>query len=113
MYGGSTPSRQSHDGDDTSKLDSQDFSGIDLGLKLDQAGQVIVNIPDHNSDLESIVGRRESTTGRRSLSGFPRDKSLDPIEADFPPMDLDLGLDLPEPELEDVRPRRESRSESQ
>jgi cohesin complex subunit SCC1 len=95
IYGGSTPSRQSQDGDDTSKLDSQDFRPIDLELGLDNAEV----IPDNVSDLLPITGRRQSTAGRRSMSGLrdSRDKSIDPNFGmeDFPEMpELDLNLDI-------------------
>jgi cohesin complex subunit SCC1 len=99
IYGGSTPSRQSQDRDDvTSKLDSNDFSGIDLD---------IIDIPE---PVE--VARRETTPRSNRSSLVPRGgKSLEP---DFPEDnvfgDTDLQLDdVPLPELTN-RERRESMS---
>lgn len=107
IYGGSTPSRQSHDGDHTSKLDSHDFSGIDLQLDLDN------DVPAPNPDFGTPeAGRRDATpVSHRSFSQFragSRDKSADigPAET-FEEIDLNLDLDLPEmPELDGQRSRR-------
>jgi len=100
IYGGSTPSRQSQDRDDiTSKLDSHDFSGIDLGFDIP--------IPPVD-DIE--VARRNSTprsTDRYSFGGRGS-KSLEPdTQANIFPDDVDLGLDdVPLPEMD--RRSRES-----
>ena len=108
IYGGSTPSRQSHDGDHTSKLDSHHFSGIDLQLDLDN------DVPVPNNDYGTPeVGRRDSSPFRqRSLSQFrgaSRDKSA-PAET-FEPIDLQLDLVIPTmPDLDDVRSRRACKS---
>lgn len=99
IYGGSTPSRQSHDGDNTSKLDSQDFSGIDLQLDLDN--------PDMGTP--EIARRNTTPQSHRSFSQFragSRDKSL---TRDMGGLDtfepIDLGLDLDMPALPDLEPR--------
>lgn len=110
IYGGSTPSRQSADGDNTSKLDSQDFQQIDLGLDLDNP----VPASPRFSMGTPEVGRRNSTPrSNRSFSQFrqgSRDKSIGRDlggPESFEQIDLNLDLDdYTVPEL-DVRERRE------
>lgn len=109
IYGGSTPSRQSQDGDHTSKLDSHDFSGIDLQLDIDNDSSA------RNADFGTPeAGRRDATpVSHRSFSQFrggSRDKSIDIAPGEtFEEVDLGLDLDLPTmPEL-DSRSRRACR----
>ena len=110
IYGGSTPSRQSQDGDNTSKLDSQDFQQIDLGLNLDDPASFSPRLSMGTPE----VGRRNSTPrSHRSFSQFrhgSRDKSVSRDvggQEPFEQIDLDLGLDdYVVPDLED-RARRD------
>ena len=91
IYGGSTASRQSSQDLDTSHLDSNDFSGVDLDLRLD------------DFDSNSVeMGRNAATPmsfERRSMS--VRGKSVDAPsirsgDITFEP-GFDLGLNFDEP----------------
>jgi cohesin complex subunit SCC1 len=110
LYGGSTPSRQSVEGD-TSHLDSHEYSGIDLGL-IPQPGDNSMDIIQspgigrYNSETRSRLGSA-TIFGRGSKEpsiGPRQDEGLVPYDGD--------GLDLfmedvnPMPEL-DPRSRRE------
>lgn len=103
IYGGSTPSRQSQDRDDvSSKLDSNDLSGIDLNLHID--------IPVSPQDDIEMARRNSTPRSIDRLSGFGGrgSKSLEP-DNNILPLDIDLGLDSDIPDLFQ-RDRRESKS---
>ena len=103
IYGGSTPSRQSQDRDDvSSKLDSNDLSGIDLNLHID--------IPVSPQDDIEMARRNSTPRSIDRLSGFGGrgSKSLEP-DNNVLPLDIDLGLDSDIPDLFQ-RDRRESKS---
>lgn len=106
MYGGSTPSRQSQDRDDvSSKLDSNDLSGINLGLDLD------IDIPVPTQDDIEVARRDTTPRSVDQMSGFGGrgSKSLTPMQDDdILPTDFNLDLDLNLPDLLD-RERRESK----
>ncbi|RXK42245.1 hypothetical protein M231_00604 [Tremella mesenterica] len=92
IYGGSTASRQSSQ-DDTSHLDSQDFSGIDLDLRLEDFDRSSVEFARRAATPLSL-------TGRSARSGSAREKSFGGLGAmdgdvSFEPMDLGLDFDLP------------------
>jgi len=102
IYGGSTPSRQSQDRDDqTSKLDSNDFSGIDLD---------IIDIPVPQADAIEFARRESTVRSFRSPLGGRGSKSLErDLPGDdnaFPDTFLDLD-DVPLPDLTE-QARRES-----
>ncbi|OCF41159.1 hypothetical protein I317_04989 [Kwoniella heveanensis CBS 569] len=115
IYGGSTTaSRHGSQDADGSMLDSNDFSGIDLGLDLEgdfsmdvERGRDIMTpmsrFSREGSDLAKRAGSRAASLGRgESIQGE--------APADIEPLDLGLdfdNLDQPLPELED-RSRRES-----
>jgi hypothetical protein len=108
IYGGSTPSRQSQDRDDvSSKLDSNDLSGIDLNLDID--------IPGPTQDDVEVARRNTTPRSIDRFSGFGGrgSKSLEPDYQDnnILPPDLDLNLDSDIPDLMQ-RNRRESKSRS-
>lgn len=117
IFGGSTSSRHpSHDGESTSHLDSQDFSGVDLGLNLGdmsvEQGRDAMRSMSRERRGDSLGGiglraSRERTGGReKSLTGgmdMTFDGQVD-LGLDFG-ADLDFGV----PELEQ-RSRRECES---
>jgi len=110
IYGRSSTSRHpSHDQDISSHLDSQEFSGIDLDLRLEEFGA---------GDGSVEIGREAQASREGSVrSAFARrGGSLDVPEGmdmGFEPMDLQLDFDLdqPVPNLES-RSRRECKSSS-
>jgi hypothetical protein len=107
IYGGSTPSRQSQDREDvTSKLDSHDLSGIDLNLEH-------FEIPAPPMDDIEVARRNSTPRSIDRMSGFGGrgSKSLEPdFQEDPLPPDFSLDLDVPLPDLQDQRDRRESKS---
>lgn len=104
IYGGSSSSRHpSHDHETSSHLDSQDFSGIDLGLNLDDTIEI-------GREALAPLSRDGSIFSQRRK----RDSSmLTPIEGE-PGVGFDTGLDLnldfgdlPELPVLEERSRRE------
>ena len=108
IYGGSTTTRHpSRELDESSHLDSQDFSGVDLQLGLEGFGP---------GDESIEIGReQQAPLSREGSVGFGARKRTEsfggPEEMDigFEPMDLQLNFDQPVPNLE-ARSRRESKS---
>ncbi|KAL7424551.1 Electron transfer flavoprotein alpha-subunit [Cryptotrichosporon argae] len=80
---GSTPSRHGSHDENGSHLDSNDFSGVDLGLELEVA-------PERRS-VEAPEAGRERVL--RSPSAFGQKSQTTPFE-EFQPEGVDLGIDL-------------------
>ena len=108
IYGDSTTSRHpSHDLETSSHLDSQDFSGIDLNLRLEEFGP-----GDESVEIGREAQVRPSREGSIRSDLRRRTGSLDvpEMEMGFEPIDLGLDfgvLDQAVPNLEE-RSRRES-----
>jgi cohesin complex subunit SCC1 len=108
IYGRSSPSRHGSQDDSTSHLDSQDFSGVDLGL----TGEGDIEMEDVR-EVRSHMSREGSVGfGKRAPSFDVQDQGdFGGAEMSFEGVDLGLELgDQPElPALEE-RSRRESES---
>ena len=106
IYGGSTTTRHpSRELDESSHLDSQDFSGVDLQLGLEGFGEgdESIEIGRERQVALSREGSVRANIGKRAESfGMPEE-----MDVGFEPMDLQLDFDQPVPNL-DVRSRRES-----
>lgn len=109
IYGRSSTSRHGSQ-DDTSHLDSQDFSGIDLGLTLDG---------DISMDVEAGRDAMSNLSRQGSVGMGKRGNSMDIDMGDMGGMDMgfegvDLGLDFGAQDAElpalEARSRRESES---
>lgn len=97
IYGDGSSRQGSPFGSSTSHLDSQDFSGVDLGLNLEEW--------DESMEIGRDAQRSRSKSTTLSMRGSsvmrddnaPMDTDNFGVEEDFNPVDLDLGLDdLPE-----------------
>ncbi|ORX34377.1 Rec8 like protein-domain-containing protein [Kockovaella imperatae] len=107
IYGGSQSSRHaSHDGETSSHIDSGDFSGVDLGLQLDDMDVSMeqgrhVSVEPSQRAFSKEPSMRGSRLGSVGLQGM--DDSFGPVD-----LDLNFGDDSLElPRLEE-RSRRES-----
>ncbi|KAI9635449.1 Rec8 like protein-domain-containing protein [Dioszegia hungarica] len=130
LYGGSSSRHGSHDGETSSHLDSQDFSGIDLDLNLDDfapgrpaddAFSVEMGRRESASRQGSVMSEmiiargRDSSVGMGNFDAGGFDAGFDggfDGGAEFEQVDLHLDLDAfgadePLPEL-----RKEGRAES-
>lgn len=97
IYGDGSSRQGSPFGSSTSHLDSQDFTGVDLGLNLEEW--------DESMEIGRDAQRSRSKSTTLSMRGSsvvrddhaPMDTDNFGVEDDFNPVDLDLGLDdLPE-----------------
>lgn len=97
IYGDGSSRQGSPFGSSTSHLDSQDFTGVDLGLNLEEW--------DESMEIGRDAQRSRSKSTALSMRGSsvmrddhaPMDTDNFGVEDDFNPVDLDLGLnDLPE-----------------
>ena len=108
IYGRSSASRHGSHDDTSSHLDSQDFSGIDLGL----TGDGDIEMEDAR-EVRSNLSRDGSIGFGKRASSFDIQDQGDFGGADMSFEGIDLGLDLgDQPELPalEERSRRESRS---
>ncbi|WWC67661.1 uncharacterized protein I206_101572 [Kwoniella pini CBS 10737] len=109
IYGGSTAASRSSQDLDGSGLDTNDFSGIDLGLDLE--GDISMDV-EQGRDLMTPISRysREGSAALRAKSRESIGLGSAQGGLDLEPLDLGLdfdNLDQPLPELE-ARSRRES-----
>ncbi|WWC87207.1 uncharacterized protein L201_002094 [Kwoniella dendrophila CBS 6074] len=112
IYGGSTAASRASQDLDGSNIDSNDFSGIDLGLNLEGDLDITMDV-ERGRDIMTPMSRfsREGSAAKRGASR--ESVGLGSIQGDvggIEPLDLGLdfeNLDQPLPELE-VRSRRET-----
>ena len=108
IYGGSSSSRRTpQDGESSSHLDSADFSGIDLGLQLDDMDMSIEQGRHESVRPERLGMSRDRSIGYRTGSvDFGAQGGMD-VTFDSVDLGLDFGGGMELPELEG-RSRRES-----